>query len=46
MLTSAIFTTILGVLLPFTGILALQKHVYVTEEVLRIDLVGNMWKHL
>ena len=28
--------------LPFTGISALQKHLYVKEEVLRIDLVGNM----
>ena len=46
MLTSAIYTTILGILLPLTGMWELQKHLYVEEEVLRIDLVGNMWKHV
>ena len=42
MLTSAIFTTISGIFLPLTGMEELQKDLYVKEEVLRIDLVGNM----
>ena len=42
MLTSAIYTTILDIFLPLTGMSELQKHLYVKEEVLRIDLVCNM----